>query len=192
MNYSELTDKKLVRLYIDGQDTALETLIARHKEKIFTQIMMFVRDRNQAEDIFQDTFIKIIKTLRSGRYTDEGKFGPWAARIAYNLCVDHFRRSKRNPHVHGSEEFDIFDVIQMTDDNVEDRITRTETHNKVRRLVNALPKEQREVVILRHYSGMSFKEIAELTGVSINTALGRMRYALINMRKLVEENEIAL
>ena len=190
MMNSALTDKELINQFIQGKEIALEGLISRHKEKVYTQIMMFVKDRSLADDIFQDTFIKVIKTLRSGTYTDEGKFGPWVARIAYNLCVDHFRKSKRNPSISGNDDFDIFDVIQLTDENIEDKITRDETNSKVRQLIDALPEEQKQVVILRHFSEMSFKEISEITGVSINTALGRMRYALINMRKTIDEKQI--
>ena len=154
--------------------------------------MMFVKDTNLAEDIFQDTFIKVLHTLRSGTYKEEGKFAPWVMRISYNLCIDHFRRLKRNPTVTNSDGFDIFEVLKFADENAEDRITRKETHHKVRKLVDSLPEEQKEVVILRHYAGLSFKEIADTTGVSINTALGRMRYALINLRKLITENAISL
>lgn len=186
------TDKELIDLYLEGQEYALECLINRHQEKVFTSIMMFVKDTNLAEDIFQDTFIKVIHTLRSGSYKEEGKFAPWVMRISYNLCIDHFRRLKRNPMVATSDGFDIFEVLKFADENAEDRIIRKETHHKVRKLVESLPEEQREVVILRHYAGLSFKEIADTTGVSINTALGRMRYALINLRKLITENAISL
>jgi len=186
------TDKQLIDAYLLGQEAALQQLIGRYQDKVYTSIMMFVRDKYLAEDIFQDTFIKVIHTLRSGTYKEEGKFSPWVMRISYNLCVDHFRRNKRNPKITTTEGFDIFDVLQFADENVEDRITREETHDKIRLLIEELPDEQREVVVLRHYSNLSFKEIADLTGVSINTALGRMRYALINLRKLIAEKEISL
>jgi RNA polymerase sigma-70 factor (ECF subfamily) len=189
---STKTDKELIDLYLEGQEYALECLINRHQDKVFTSIMMFMKDTNLAEDIFQDTFIKVIHTLRSGTYKEEGKFAPWVMRISYNLCIDHFRRLKRNPMVATSDGFDIFEVLKFADENAEDRIIRKETHHKVRKLVDSLPDEQKEVVILRHYAGLSFKEIADTTGVSINTALGRMRYALINLRKVITENAISM
>lgn len=192
MTNPTLTDQQLVRQYKEGNEAALQTLIDRHRDKIFTSIMMFVKDRYQAEDIFQDTFIKVIKTLRSGNYKEEGKFLPWVTRIAYNLCVDQFRRNKRTPMIATEEGFDIFDVLTFSEDNAEDRIMRSETQSKVRKLIDQLPPEQKQVVILRHYAGLSFKEISELTNVSINTALGRMRYALINMRKMITENQVSI
>lgn len=192
MQIKSLNDRDLVRSYLNGNERAFEELLNRHKNKIYTSIYLFVKEKSLAEDIFQDTFIKIIDTLRKGKYNEEGKFVQWAMRIAYNMCVDHFRRSKRKPTVSPSEDFDIFSVLSISDENAETRIIRSQTHDKVRRLVDQLPAEQREVVILRHYAEMSFKEIAALTRVSINTALGRMRYALINIRKMVEEKEISL
>lgn len=192
MQIKSLNDRDLVRSYLNGNERAFEELLGRHKNKIYTSIYLFVKERSLAEDIFQDTFIKIIDTLRKGKYNEEGKFVQWAMRIAYNMCVDHFRRSKRKPTVSPTDEFDIFSVISVSEENAETRIIRSQTHDKVRHLVDQLPPEQREVVILRHYAEMSFKEIAALTRVSINTALGRMRYALINIRKMVEEREISL
>lgn len=187
-----ISDKELLSQYQNGNEAALELLIERHKEKVYTAIYMFVKDTYLAEDIFQDTFIKVLKTLRKGKYREEGKFLPWVMRIAHNLCIDHFRKNKRHPKVTNSEGFDIFDILPFADDNAEQSMVKKQAHQKVRDLVNQLPDEQKEVVVLRHYAGMSFKEIAELTDVSINTALGRMRYALINMRKMVEEKQIAL
>lgn len=192
MQIKSLDDRQLVRLYLNGNERAFEELLNRHKNKIYTSIYLFVKEKSLAEDIFQDTFIKIIDTLRKGKYNEEGKFVQWAMRIAYNMCVDNFRRSKRKPTVSPTEEFDIFSVLSVNEENAETSIIRSQTHEKVRRLVDQLPPEQREVVILRHYAEMSFKEIAALTRVSINTALGRMRYALINIRKMVEEKEISL
>lgn len=192
MQIKSLDDRQLVRLYLNGNERAFEELLNRHKNKIYTSIYLFVKEKSLAEDIFQDTFIKIIDTLRKGKYNEEGKFVQWAMRIAYNMCVDDFRRSKRKPTVSPTEEFDIFSVLSVNEENAETSIIRSQTHEKVRRLVDQLPPEQREVVILRHYAEMSFKEIAALTRVSINTALGRMRYALINIRKMVEEKEISL
>ncbi|MEM9848078.1 MAG: sigma-70 family RNA polymerase sigma factor [Bacteroidota bacterium] len=187
-----LGDKDLIKRYLEGDERSFEVLLTRHKQKIYTSIYLFVKDQSLAEDIFQEVFIKIIDTLRKGKYNHEGKFLQWAMRISYNMCVDYFRRSKRRPQVSPTETFDIFDVLQVTDENAEQRIIKSQTHEKIRKLVDMLPPEQREVVILRHYADMSFKEIAKLTRVSINTALGRMRYALINIRRMVEEKEIVL
>ena len=192
MQVTPLNDEQLIQLYLNGDERSFEELLNRHQQKIYTSIYLFVKDQNQAEDIFQEVFIKIIDTLRKGKYNHEGKFGQWAMRISYNLCVDYFRRSKRRPQVQPTEEFDIFEVLRLADDNAEQRIMRSQTHEKVRKLVDMLPPEQREVVILRHYADMSFKEIAKLTRVSINTALGRMRYALINIRKMMEEKQVQL
>ena len=192
MQVTPLNDQQLIYNYLQGDERAFEELLNRHQQKIYTSIYLFVKDQSLAEDIFQEVFIKIIDTLRKGKYNHEGKFSQWAMRIAYNLCVDYFRRAKRRPQVQPTEEFDIFDVLKLDEDNAEQRIIRSQTHDKVRRLVDQLPPEQREVVILRHYADMSFKEIAKLTRVSINTALGRMRYALINIRKMVEEKQVQL
>lgn len=192
MQVTPLNDQQLIHQYLDGDQRAFEELLNRHQQKIYTSIYLFVKDQSLAEDIFQEVFIKIIDTLRKGKYNHEGKFSQWAMRISYNLCVDYFRRNKRRPQVQPTEEFDIFDVLKVTEDNAEQRIIRSQTHDKVRRLVDLLPPEQREVVILRHYADMSFKEIASLTRVSINTALGRMRYALINIRKMIEEQQVQL
>jgi RNA polymerase sigma factor (sigma-70 family) len=192
MNVTLLNDQQLITSYLQGEERAFEELLKRHQQKIYTSIYLFVKEQSLAEDIFQEVFIKIIDTLRKGKYNHEGKFLQWAMRIAYNMCVDYFRRNKRRPQVSPTETFDIFDVLQSHDLNAEQAIMRSQTHEKVRKLVDMLPPEQREVVILRHYADMSFKEIAKLTRVSINTALGRMRYALINMRKMIEEKEIAL
>lgn len=192
MDVKTLNDQKLITLYLDGEERAFEELLNRHQQKIYTSIYLFVKDQAIAEDIFQEVFIKIIDTLRKGKYNHEGKFLQWAMRIAYNMCVDTFRRNKRRPTVSATETFDIFDVLQSPEINAEQGMIRSQTHDKVRQLVDALPPEQREVVILRHYADMSFKEIAKLTRVSINTALGRMRYALINMRKMIEEKQIVL
>ncbi len=192
MDVRALSDKELINLYLEGNQKSFEILLTRHKNKIYTSIYLFVKDHELAEDIFQEVFIKIIDTLRKGKYNHEGKFLQWAMRISYNLCVDYFRRSKRRTKVSPSETFDIFDVLEVKDDNMETTMIKNQTHAKVRQLVDQLPPEQREVVILRHYADMSFKEIAALTKVSINTALGRMRYALINIRKMVEEQHISL
>ncbi len=190
MNLQQLSDKELILSYLEGDHSAFETLLNRHRNKIYTSIYLFVKDPDLAEDIFQDVFIKIIDTLKKGKYNHEGKFLQWAMRISYNMCVDQFRRSKRRSKVSATETFDIFDVLESHEDNMETQIIKSQLHTKVRELVDKLPSEQREVVILRHYADMSFKEISQLTRVSINTALGRMRYALINMRKMVDEREL--
>jgi RNA polymerase sigma-70 factor (ECF subfamily) len=192
MQVVPLSDQELINNYLNGDDRAFETLLNRHKNKIYTSIYLFVKDHEQADDIFQEVFIKIIDTLRKGKYNHEGKFLQWAMRIAYNMCVDQFRRAKRRTKVSPTETFDIFDVLESDNENMEMRMMKDQTYTKVRKLVDMLPPEQREVVILRHYADMSFKEIASLTQVSINTALGRMRYALINIRKMIEEKQVVL
>jgi RNA polymerase sigma factor (sigma-70 family) len=193
MQVMPVNDHQLIAQYLEGNERAFKELLDRYQQKIYTSIYLFVKDETLAEDIFQEVFIKIINTLRSGKYNHEGKFGQWALRISYNLCVDYHRRGKRRPHVHMNDSsFDIFDVISSHDPNAEQLIMRSQTHDRIRHLVDMLPAEQREVVILRHYADMSFKEIAALTRVSINTALGRMRYALINIRKLMAEKEVHL
>ena len=192
MQVTPFSDQELILQYLDGNERSFEELLNRHRNKIYTSIYLFVKDQSLAEDIFQEVFIKIINTLRGGKYNHEGKFVQWAMRIAYNMCVDQFRRKKRRPQVAPTETFDIFDVLHISDDNMETTMIKSQTHQRIRHLVDSLPPEQREVVILRHYADMSFKEISQLTRVSINTALGRMRYALINIRKMIEEKEIIL
>jgi RNA polymerase sigma factor (sigma-70 family) len=188
----QLSDQQIVKMYMDGDANALSTLVTRYKDKIFTSIYLLVKDRYLAEDLFQDVFIRIIDTLKGGRYTDEGKFLPWAMRIAHNLCVDHFRKVKRNPTIKTSDDRDIFEVLNFSEAGVDNRIMNEQTSDKVRRMVDLLPEDQREVIILRHYADLSFKEISQLTNCSINTALGRMRYGLLNLRKMMTEKQIAL
>lgn len=185
-------DQELISLYLSGNQTAFEFLLKRHKDKIYTSIYLFVKDTELAEDIFQEVFIKIVDTLRKDKYNNEGKFLQWAMRIAYNMCVDHFRRSKRMSKVSNNETFDIFSIIESKDDNMEGSIIKSQIHTRLREVIDMLPDEQREVVILRHYADMSFKEISQMTRVSINTSLGRMRYALINLRKMVSEKEMVI
>jgi RNA polymerase sigma factor (sigma-70 family) len=192
MQVINLSDQALIDQYLQGSELAFAELIKRHQQKVYTSIYLFVKDREQAEDLFQDVFIKIVDTLRKGNYNHEGKFSQWAVRIAYNMCVDQFRRNKRRTKVSGGDDFDIFDILELPDENREDQLIRSETHDRIKQLVDSLPEEQREVVILRHYADMSFKDIAQLTRVSINTALGRMRYALINIRKMMEERSMVL
>ncbi|MBP7272599.1 MAG: sigma-70 family RNA polymerase sigma factor [Saprospiraceae bacterium] len=190
MQIALLNDQQLIAQYLEGNESAFNELLNRHKSKVYTSIYLFVKDKDLAEDIFQEVFIKVIDTLRKGKYNHEGKFNQWVMRIAYNMCVDYFRRDKRRPLVSPTDAFDIFDVLQQSDENAEQSIIRNQTHNAIRQLVDKLPAEQREVVILRHYADMSFKEIAQLTRVSINTSLGRMRYALINIRRMMMEKEL--
>lgn len=186
------TDQELIHRFIKGQHNGLEELIRRHKSKIYTSIYLLVKDSYLAEDIFQDTFIKVINTLKAGRYNEEGKFLPWVIRIAHNLVIDHFRKEKRTPVITNIEGFDIFDVLKFYDDSIESKMVKEQTHRDLRRLIQLLPSEQKEVLIMRHYGEMSFKEIADITGVSINTALGRMRYALNNIRRMMADKELVL
>ncbi|MGN6416865.1 MAG: sigma-70 family RNA polymerase sigma factor [Pseudobacter sp.] len=186
------TDHELIQDFQDGDLRALEALVLRHKDKMYTSILFLVKDKYLAEDIFQDVLIKIIDTIRSGRYTEEGKFLPWAMRIAHNLCVDHFRKVKRTPAIKTSDDRDIFEVINFTEDGADQKMMKRQSHDRVRQMLDLLPDDQREVIILRHYADMSFKEIASLTNCSINTALGRMRYGLINLRKMMMQKKIAL
>lgn len=186
------SDIQLIRAFQAGDASALEILINRYKDKIFTSILFLVKDKYLAEDMFQDVFIKVIDTLRNNRYTEEGKFLPWALRIAHNLCVDHFRKVKRSPSIKTSDDKDIFEVINVVEPGAETNMMKHQSHDQVRQLLDLLPEEQREVIVLRHYADMSFKDIAQLTNCSINTALGRMRYGLINLRKMMTEKQIAL
>lgn len=188
-----ISDRELIKNYLSGNQTSLERLISRHKNRVYAYILMVVKDSELADDIFQDTFIKVINTLNSGNYKEEGKFIQWVMRIAHNLIIDHFRKSKRIPVVDNNhDDFDIFDTIQFTDDSIEDQMINDQIHSDVRKLIEYLPEEQKEVLIMRHYAEMSFKDIAEQTDVSINTALGRMRYALINLRKIINEKNLTL
>ncbi len=186
------TDVQLLEDFKKGSEQAIALLIKRYKTKVFTQIMMFVRDQMTAEDLFQETFIKAIDTIKNGKYNDEGKFSQWICRIAYNMCVDNHRRAKRMRTMQSTEEFDVLDILPSATTNAEEDIIQNQTATRVRQLIDLLPVEQREVVMLRHFAELSFKEIAEQTNVSINTALGRMRYALINIRRMIEENNLAV
>ena len=186
------TDIQLIRLFQVGNGMALEVLVNRYKDKIYTSILFLVKDKYVAEDLFQDVFIKIIDTIRNNRYTDEGKFLSWAMRISHNLCVDHFRKVKRSPAIKTSDDRDIFELIDSTETRADIKMMQHQSHEKVSRLLDMLPAEQREVIVLRHYADLSFKEISQMTNCSINTALGRMRYGLINLRKMLSEKQIAL
>ena len=191
-SFISLTDQQLIHLYMDGNAEALSTLVMRYKDKIYTSIYLLVKDKYLAEDIFQDVFIRVIDTLKTGRYTEEGKFLPWAMRIAHNMCVDHFRKVKRSPSIKTSDDPDIFEVLNFAEAGADQRMMQGQSHERVRKMIDMLPEDQRGVIIMRHYADLSFKEIADLTKCSINTALGRMRYGLINLRKMMAEKQIAL
>jgi len=187
------SDYELIQRFIKGEQSCFDQLIHRHKNKVFAYISLYIRDQALAEDLFQDTFMKVIQSVKAGKYYDNGKFLSWVMRIAHNLIIDHFRRIKQmNTISNDNYESDIFNSKKLADATVEDDIIKRQIQKDVRKMISMLPEDQREVVILRHYAGMSFKEIAVLTDVSINTALGRMRYALINMRKMMEEKKISL
>lgn len=192
----KITDQELVRSYLNGDESAFEILLNRYKDRIFSYLMSILKDRKVAEDVFQDAFFKIIKTLKKGSYNEEGKFLPWAMRIAHNLAIDYFRKGKKMPTIGqangGDEDFDIFSVVTIAENNVEDDMIDNQIKSDVRKLLDYLPDEQREIVYLRHFKEMSFKDIADKKDISINTALGRMRYALINLRKVIEENNVGL
>src|SRR6476660_7762586 len=190
--FNDFTDTQLVISFQEGNCEALEALICRYKEKLFSSILFIVKDKYLAEDLFQETFVRIIDTLRSRRYNEEGKFLPWAMRIAHNLCVDYFRKVKRTPTIKNGDDKDIFEVLRFADDSAETKMMKRQSHDRVRAMLDQLPEDQREVIILRHYADMSFKEIASMTNCSINTALGRMRYGLINLRKMMMQKQIAL
>lgn len=191
MKAKVLSDGELVSQYIHGNEAAFAQLLQKHKSKIYTTIYLIVRDTYVAEDLLQDTFIKAIKKLKSGEYNEEGKFLPWLLRIAHNLAIDNFRRAKRYPTIVMEDGSSIFNSLQFSEDSTESIKIKDETHQTLRKLIQTLPDVQKEVLLMRHYSEMSFQEIAEATGVSINTALGRMRYALINLRKKLQKENIA-
>jgi len=193
MSTALVSDKELISNYLNGDESSLEKLIRRHKRKVYAYILMIVKDDQLADDLFQDTFIKVINTIRSGTYKEEGKFIQWVMRIAHNLIIDHFRKAKRIPLIDKKKDSgDVFDRVRIADPSIEEAIITEQIHQDVRALVELLPEDQRQVLTMRHYYNMSFKEIAEATDVSINTALGRMRYALINMRKLIKDKNLIL
>ncbi|MDP5105701.1 sigma-70 family RNA polymerase sigma factor [uncultured Polaribacter sp.] len=192
MRTQEETDCILIKRYIEGNEASLEVLIKRHQQRLYSFIYSKIKDKDLTEDIFQDTFIKVIKTLKKGKYNEEGKFLPWVMRIAHNLVIDYFRKNNRMPKFKNTDDFNIFSVLGDSSLNAEKQLIQDQIYDDIKELVKGLPEEQKEVLIMRMYKDMSFKEISENTGVSINTALGRMRYALINMRKLIEKNKIIL
>jgi RNA polymerase sigma-70 factor (ECF subfamily) len=188
-----ISDYELILRFIKGEQSCFDILIRRHKNKVFAYISLYIRDQALAEDLFQDTFMKVIQSVKAGKYQDNGKFISWVMRIAHNLIIDHFRRIKQMNTVSNDDyESDLFNSKRFAEATVEDDMIKRQIQKDVRKMITMLPDDQREVVILRHYAGLSFKEIADITDVSINTALGRMRYALINMRKLMVENQISL
>ena len=193
MKKSKLTDHELVTQFVEGEQSSFEILISRHKDKVYTYILLMVKKEYLAQDIFQETFIKVVKSLHAGKYQENGKFISWVVRIAHNLVIDHFRKEKQMKMCSNDDyETDIFNSSRFSDNTIEDNIIHDQIMSDVRALVDFLPDEQKEVILLRHFLGLSFKEIADQTNVSINTALGRMRYALINLRKLVEEKNLSL
>ena len=192
MKKSKSTDAVLVTAYLQGDESALSTLITRHKQRIYSFIYSKVFDRDVAEDVFQDTFIKVINSLKRGKYNEEGKFLPWVMRISHNLVIDHFRKNNRMPKFENNTDFNIFSVLSDNSLNAENTMIKWQVASDVRRLVEELPEDQKQVLLMRIYKDMSFKEISQQTGVSINTALGRMRYALINLRKVIDKHNIVL
>lgn len=187
-----LSDQELINLYLAGKSEAFSTLVLRHKNKIYTSIYLLVKDKYLAEDMFQDVFIRVIDKLKGGHYKEEGKFLPWVMRIAHNMCLDHFRKVKRSPSVKNNDDVDIFDTLNFSEPSVEDRMVASQSHERVRKMLDMLQEDQREIIIMRHYADLTFKEIAALKNISINTALGRMRYGLINLRKVMVEQQIVL
>jgi len=192
MDMLQFSDSELVNVYVKGNESALEVLIDRHQAKVYSYIITRIRDQDMANDIFQDVFVKIIQTLKKGQYNEEGKFLPWVLRIAHNLVIDQFRREKRMPTVSGNDDYDVFDFVKDEVPNRESEMIWGQIEGDIRKLIEYLPEEQKEVLRMRHYEDMSFKDIADATDVSINTALGRMRYALINLRKLIDKHNIIL
>lgn len=193
MKTVKLNDQELVKAFLNGDESCIETLINRHRTKVYTYIFLTIKNQALAEDLFQETFIKVIQSLRKGKYRDNGRFLSWVIRIAHNLIIDHFRKEKQlNSVSNDDSEIDLLNSKKLADDNIEQLMISEQIRRDLRKLVNELPDDQREVVLLRHFGGLSFKEIADHTGVSINTALGRMRYALINLRKMIHERNLIL
>lgn len=184
------TDQEIIHLYIQGDESGLKELLDRYKNKVYTSIYMRVKDEYLAEDLFQETFIKVINTFKTGGYNEEGKFLPWVMRIAYNMVIDHFRREKRKPTIINADGYDIFEVLTFSDENTEDKYVKKQIDMDLKQLIRLLPDDQKEVLLMRQFCDMSFKDIAEITGVSINTALGRMRYALANLRRMITDYKL--
>jgi RNA polymerase sigma-70 factor, ECF subfamily len=188
----QTSDSLLVKDYVAGNENALATLIKRHQTKIYGFIYSKIPDRDICDDVFQDTFIKVIKTLKSNSYNEEGKFLPWVMRISHNLVIDHFRKNKKMPMLRETEEFSIFSILKDDEMSIENKLISTQVNIDLNKLIEELPQDQKEVLVMRYFQDLSFKEISEETGVSINTALGRMRYAIINLRKIIEKNQVIL
>jgi RNA polymerase sigma factor (sigma-70 family) len=188
----QLSDQELINLYLGGDSTAFSTLVLRYKSKLYTSIYLLLKDKYMAEDMFQDVFIRVIDKLKKGLYKEEGKFLPWVMRIAHNMCLDHFRKVKRLPAMKMSDDSDFFEQLDILTPGSDSRMMAAETSTQVREILDNLPDEQREIIILRHYADLTFKEIAALKHISINTALGRMRYGLINLRKTIVEKQVEL
>lgn len=190
--YSSLNEHQLIELYLNGDSYAFSFLVNRNKAKIFTTIYMLVKDEFLAEDIFQEVFIKIIESLKKGAYVENGKFLSWAVRIAHNMCMDHFRKVKRTPTIKTSDDINIFEQYHFAEPSADIKMMETERDNNIKKAIDKLPEDQREMIILRHFANLSFREIAQLSNISINTALGRMRYALINIRKMLPEGQLTM
>jgi len=190
METNLMSDKALIRQYLDGKESAFDILLNRYKGRVFSYILFTIKDKTLANDIFQETFMKVIRTLKKGGYNEEGKFLPWVNRIAHNLIIDHFRRKQKHPTTNGGPDFDIFDIISDGNATIEEETIKDQILSDVKKLIHELPDDQKEVLMMRMYFDMSFKEISERTNVSINTALGRMRYALINLRKMVDKQKL--
>lgn len=190
--YSNLNEHQLIELYLNGDSHAFSFLVNRNKAKIFTSIYMLVKDEYLAEDIFQEVFIKIVESLKKGAYVENGKFLSWAVRIAHNLCMDHFRKVKRTPTIKTSDDINIFEQYNFAEPSADIRMLELERDNSIKKAIDKLPEDQREMIILRHFANLSFREIAQMTNISINTALGRMRYALINIRKMLPEAQLTM
>ncbi len=188
---TQLSDQELVNLYLGGDSSAFSTLVLRYKSKLYTSIYLLLKDKYLAEDMFQDVFIRVIDKLKNGLYKEEGKFLPWIMRIAHNMCLDHFRKVKRSPVMKTSDDSDVFEQIDFSEPGSDSSMMAAETNHQVREMLDMLPDEQREIIIMRHYADLTFKEIAALKNISINTALGRMRYGLINLRKTLAEKQVA-
>ena len=191
MNRVSLDDSQLLSAYVKGDEEAFAELVERHKDRVFTTILLIVKDRYLAEDLMQEVFIKAIRTLKSGKYNEEGKFLPWILRIAHNLAIDQFRKDKRYPTIVMEDGSSVFNTLEFSEESVENKQIKQDTYNLLKKYVQELPEAQKEVLVMRHYMQMSFQEIADVTGVSINTALGRMRYALINLRKKLKQSNVA-
>ncbi|SRR5699024_1360648 len=189
---SKKSDRILIKMFIGGDEMGLVELLNRYQARVYTAINLKVKDASLADDIFQEAFIKVIHNLKQGKYNEEGKFLPWVMRIAHNLVIDHFRKVQRSPSMINNDEFDVFEILELPQENVESTMVKNQRDMDLRKVIQKLPEEQKEVLIMRHFCEMSFKEIAEITGVSINTALGRMRYALQNLRKLIVDHNMIM